>query len=93
MTWFVENTASCRRRSQGKHVSIEGLDAAVADTRLICSRVLEEILSGKATEDAITEIHGYLTAIGNDLRDGKIDLDDLIVFKVCSLEWRLTVQD
>ena len=46
------------------------------------SRVLDEILSGKATEDAITEIHEYLTLIGNDLRDGKIDLDDLVVFKV-----------
>jgi len=44
--------------------------------------VLDEVLSGKATEDAITEIHEYLTATGGDLRDGKIDIDDLIVFKV-----------
>jgi hypothetical protein len=39
-------------------------------------------LSGAATEDVVTEIHDYLTNTSTELRDNKVDLDDLIVFKV-----------
>jgi hypothetical protein len=49
---------------------------------LLASYVLGRIMSGAATEDVVTEIHEYLTNINTDLRDGKIDLDDLIVYKV-----------
>lgn len=43
--------------------------------------VLDKVLYGKSTEDVVTEIHEYLTTIGQDLKEGKIDLDNLIVNK------------
>jgi DNA polymerase elongation subunit (family B) len=46
------------------------------------SRVLEHILSGRPTEEVVNEIHEYLTTMGNDLREGRVELDDLIVHKV-----------
>lgn len=39
-------------------------------------------MSGRPTEEVVNEVHEYLTTIGNDLREGRIDLDDLVVHKV-----------
>lgn len=44
--------------------------------------VLEQILSGEATEVVVERIHEYLTNVGEDVRAGKIKLDDFIIFKV-----------
>jgi hypothetical protein len=45
--------------------------------------VLEQILSGEATENVVSNIHEYLTTIGENVREGKTKIDDFIVFKVC----------
>jgi DNA polymerase alpha subunit A len=44
--------------------------------------VLEQILSGEATETVVELIHEYLATIGENVREGKIKLDEFIVFKV-----------
>jgi hypothetical protein len=44
--------------------------------------VLEQILSGEATETVIEYIHEYLTTIGENVREGKIKMDEFIIFKV-----------
>lgn len=44
--------------------------------------VLDEILSGEATETVVENIHEYLTTIGSNVRSGKIKVDDFIIFKV-----------
>lgn len=44
--------------------------------------MLEHILSGRPTEEVVNEVHEYLTTMGNDLREGRVELDDLIVHKV-----------
>ncbi|KZT09817.1 uncharacterized protein LAESUDRAFT_756049 [Laetiporus sulphureus 93-53] len=43
--------------------------------------VLEQILSGEATETVVERIHEYLTSMGEDVRAGKVKMDDFIVFK------------
>jgi DNA polymerase alpha subunit A len=44
--------------------------------------VLEQILSGEATEIVVERIHEYLVTMGEDIRRGKIKLDEFIIFKV-----------
>ena len=44
--------------------------------------VLEQILSGEATETVVENIHEYLTTIGEQVRGGKIKLDEFIIHKV-----------
>ncbi|KAJ9098951.1 hypothetical protein QFC19_006175 [Naganishia cerealis] len=64
---------------------IKGLDMVRREycklSKNVSNRVLEHILSGRPTEEVVNEIHEYLTTMGNDLREGRIDLDDLIVHK------------
>ncbi|KAK4703657.1 DNA polymerase alpha subunit A, partial [Phenoliferia sp. Uapishka_3] len=43
--------------------------------------VLDQILSPKATEDVVDLIHEHLTALGQNVREGRIPLDDYIIFK------------
>ncbi|KDR67668.1 hypothetical protein GALMADRAFT_146949 [Galerina marginata CBS 339.88] len=43
--------------------------------------VLNQILSGEATENVVENIHEYLTTIGEDVRNGKIKVDSFIIFK------------
>lgn len=80
--WSGENTANFRRQSPGEPASVAIRYPKHTLKPFSHSRVLDEVLSGKATEDAVSEIHEYLTGVGNDLREGKIDIDDLIVYKV-----------
>jgi DNA polymerase alpha subunit A len=44
--------------------------------------VLDQILSGEATEDVVENIHEYLTKLGENVRNGSIKQDDFIIFKV-----------
>ena len=50
----------------------------------ICRFVLDQILCGEATESVVENIHEYLSTIGKDVRDGKIPLDEFIIYKVRS---------
>lgn len=43
--------------------------------------VLDQILSGEATEVVVEKIHEYLMTVGEDVRAGKVKLDDFIIFK------------
>jgi DNA polymerase alpha subunit A len=45
--------------------------------------VLEQILSGEATENVVENIHEYLVTIGETVRGGKSKIEDFIIFKVC----------
>ena len=49
-----------------------------------CRYVLEQILSGEATENVVENIHEYLATMGTSVREGKIKLDEFIIHKVCS---------
>jgi DNA polymerase alpha subunit A len=42
---------------------------------------LERILSGEMTEVVVEQIHEYLTLIGQNIREGKIQLEEFIIFK------------
>jgi DNA polymerase alpha subunit A len=39
-------------------------------------------LSGEPTEVVVENIHEYLSTIGENVRGGKIKLEDFIIFKV-----------
>ncbi|EIN03911.1 DNA polymerase alpha catalytic subunit [Punctularia strigosozonata HHB-11173 SS5] len=64
---------------------VKGLDMKrreyCALSKNVSQYVLEQILSGEATEIVVEQIHDYLTTIGQNVREGKIKLDDFIVFK------------
>ena len=47
-----------------------------------CRYVLEQILSGETTENVVEKIHDYLRTIGENVREGKVLMDDFIIFKV-----------
>lgn len=44
--------------------------------------ILDNILSGEATETVIENIHDYLSMLGSNIRSGKIELEDFIIYKV-----------
>lgn len=44
--------------------------------------VLNQILSGEATEIVVENIHEYLTNIGESIRKGEVNQDNFIIFKV-----------
>lgn len=50
------------------------------------SFVLQQILSGEATENVVELIHDYLESIGKRVRASEIDLDEFIILKVGQLE-------
>ncbi|KAF7320311.1 DNA polymerase [Mycena kentingensis (nom. inval.)] len=43
--------------------------------------VLEQILSGEATEEVLQNIHDYLTDLGQRVRQGKVTLDKFLIWK------------
>ena len=67
---------------------VKGLDMKrreyCALSKSVSQYVLEQILSGAATEDVVENIHTYLTSISQDVREGKVKLDEFIIFKVPS---------
>jgi len=48
----------------------------------VYSAVLKEILSGEATEYVVSNIHNYLTTLGETVRTGSMPIDEFIIFKV-----------
>ncbi|KAI0796194.1 hypothetical protein C8Q75DRAFT_863184 [Abortiporus biennis] len=64
---------------------VKGLDMKrreyCALSKTVSHYVLDQILSGEATETVIEKIHEYLATIGEDVRAGKIKLEDFIIFK------------
>lgn len=45
-------------------------------------QVLDYILSGQPTDVVLEQIHDYLSTVGEDVRSGKISLEDMTIFKV-----------
>lgn len=76
---------------EGTHTSVEvkGLDMKrreyCALSKAVSQYVLEQILSGEATETVVENIHDYLSTMSDDVRNGKVKLDDFIIFKVSYL--------
>ncbi|WFC99288.1 DNA-directed DNA polymerase [Malassezia yamatoensis] len=64
---------------------IKGLDMKRREycqlSKNVSSYVLDQILSGEATEIVVEKIHEYLEQVGNDVRQNKIPLEDLIIYK------------
>jgi DNA polymerase alpha subunit A len=64
---------------------VKGLDMKrreyCALSKTVSQYVLDQILSGEATEIVVERIHEYLTTIGEDVRAGKIKLDEFIIYK------------
>ncbi|TCD69077.1 DNA-directed DNA polymerase alpha catalytic subunit pol1 [Steccherinum ochraceum] len=64
---------------------VKGLDMKrreyCALSKSVSQYILEQILSGEATENVVENIHEYLTNIGADVRAGKVKLDEFIIFK------------
>jgi DNA polymerase alpha subunit A len=50
-------------------------------SKAVSQYVLDQILSGEATEIVVKHIHKYLTTIDEDVRAGKIKLDEFIIYK------------
>ncbi len=44
--------------------------------------VLQQILSGELTEIVVERVHEYLTTLGIDVREGRMPLEDFIIYKV-----------
>ncbi|ELU43591.1 DNA polymerase alpha catalytic subunit, putative [Rhizoctonia solani AG-1 IA] len=59
-------------------VEIKGLDMK---RREYCIYILDQILSGDDAETVVERIHEYLRWMGENIRGGKVDMDDFIVFK------------
>ena len=45
---------------------------------------LDQILSGEMTEIVVEHIHEYLRSVGENIRAGRMKLEDFIIFKVCT---------
>ncbi|KAJ7132213.1 hypothetical protein C8R44DRAFT_773372 [Mycena epipterygia] len=64
---------------------VKGLDMKRREycplSKNVSQYVLDQILSGEATEDVVQNIHDYLTTIGQNVREGKVKLDEFIVHK------------
>ncbi|TFY64658.1 hypothetical protein EVJ58_g2476 [Rhodofomes roseus] len=64
---------------------IKGLDMKRREysalSKNVSQYVLDQILSGEATEVVVENIHEYLTTVREDVRAGKVKLDDFIIFK------------
>ncbi|KAH8116362.1 hypothetical protein DFH11DRAFT_1580132 [Phellopilus nigrolimitatus] len=66
-------------------VEVKGLDMKrreyCALSKNVSQYVLNQILSGEATETVVENIHEYLSTIGENVRGGKTGLEEFIVFK------------
>ncbi|KAI0947004.1 hypothetical protein AcV7_009558 [Taiwanofungus camphoratus] len=64
---------------------VKGLDMKrreyCALSKNVSQYVLDQILSGEAAETVVERIHEYLAEIGENVRAGKIMLDEFIIFK------------
>lgn len=68
-----------------KHTEIKGLDMKrreyCALSKHVSSYVLEQILSGDATEMVVARIHEHLRQVADDVHAGRVPLDDFVIFK------------
>jgi DNA polymerase alpha subunit A len=66
-------------------MEVKGLDMKrreyCALSKTVSQYVLDRILSGEPTEVVVERIHEYLTTISEDVRGGKIKLDEFIIHK------------
>ncbi|KAI6101196.1 hypothetical protein F5141DRAFT_1190185 [Pisolithus sp. B1] len=66
-------------------IEVKGLDMKrreyCALSKNVSQYVLDQILSGEATEFVVQNIHEYLTAIGWNVRSGKVNVEDFIIHK------------
>ncbi|KAG8748383.1 DNA-directed DNA polymerase alpha catalytic subunit pol1 [Ceratobasidium sp. 414] len=66
-------------------VEIKGLDMKrreyCALSKNVSSYILDQILSGDDAETVVERIHEYLKLMGENIREGKVDTEDFIVFK------------
>ncbi|KAG6815278.1 hypothetical protein H0H93_010352 [Arthromyces matolae] len=64
---------------------IKGLDMKRREysalSKNVSQYVLDQILSGEATENVVENIHEYLRTVGENVREGKVKIDDFIIFK------------
>ncbi|RDB16000.1 DNA polymerase alpha catalytic subunit [Hypsizygus marmoreus] len=64
---------------------IKGLDMKrreyCALSKNVSQYVLDQILSGEATENVVENIHEYLRTVSENVREGKTKIDDFIIFK------------
>ncbi|KAK7031479.1 DNA polymerase [Favolaschia claudopus] len=64
---------------------VKGLDMKRREycslSKTVSQYVLDKILSGDPQEDVIQNIHQYLSTVGQNVRDGKIKLEEFTVFK------------
>ncbi|KAF9219738.1 hypothetical protein BS17DRAFT_760418 [Gyrodon lividus] len=64
---------------------VKGLDMKrreyCALSKNVSQYVLEQILSGEATEVVVENIHEYLATISSNVRTGKVKVDDFIIYK------------
>lgn len=64
---------------------IKGLDMKRREycqlNKQVSTYVLEQILSGEATETVVERIHTYLQRVAEDVREGRIPLDDYVIHK------------
>ena len=67
------------------HTEIKGLDMKRREycqlNKQVSTYVLEQILSGEATETVVERIHTYLQGVADDVREGRVPLDDYVIFK------------
>ncbi|KAG8930695.1 DNA-directed DNA polymerase alpha catalytic subunit pol1 [Tulasnella sp. 418] len=66
-------------------IEVKGLDMKRREysalSKNVSKKVLDFILSGQPTEEVVEEIHEYLRSVGTSVRDGKVTLEDLTIFK------------
>ncbi|KIK93692.1 hypothetical protein PAXRUDRAFT_12489 [Paxillus rubicundulus Ve08.2h10] len=64
---------------------VKGLDMKrreyCALSKTVSQYVLEQILSGEATEVVVENIHEYLATVSSNVRTGKVKVDDFIIHK------------
>ncbi|CAD6916669.1 unnamed protein product [Tilletia laevis] len=70
---------------KGQSTEVKGLDMKRREycqvSKAVSSYVLEQILSGDSTENVIARIHEYLEQMGNEVREGKIPVEDFTIHK------------
>ena len=81
----VENFMSPNENERKTICEMKGLDMVRRDwcalSKDISKHVLDQILSGKPREEVVLDLNDYLSAIGKDMKEGRIKLSDYIIIK------------
>ncbi|KAF9525116.1 hypothetical protein CPB83DRAFT_860041 [Crepidotus variabilis] len=66
-------------------VEVKGLDMKRREycvlSKKVSQYILDQILSGEATETVVEKMHEYLMRVNDDVRNAKIDVEEFIIFK------------